>query len=241
MMTVLLSGLVMILLVVPGAVHAQGCPPNSSPHREVQSGGKVTVFCRCNPGFAKVGGACEPAQKKDEEAAAAAAASFVSRSAAAAVAAKEIITAPLTPGSATPGLLSGADYEKKVAEHEARKADVFRRMIEQSKLRDECRKRLPACSIDGKAFDQREADRRRDRQYFLWGEASYYIPWKDLLEDAPAEMTHEIGTWGGIKTIPIWEPFYIWLKRDIGVTGSTPPGGDGNAQRGLQKAIKDNQ
>ena len=155
---------------------------------------------------------------------------------------KKIILDPLTPGSATPGLLSGADHEKKIAEYEARKADVFRRMIEQSKLRDECRKQLPACSTDGKAYDKGEAIKRRDRQYFLWGEASYYVPWTDLLKDPPPEMTHEIGTLGAIKTWPYGgEQFYTWLKRDIIKYGSTPPGGEGYAKQGLEKAINDNQ
>ena len=156
-----------------------------------------------------------------------------------------IMTAPLTPGSASPGLLSGSpEYEKKVTEYDARKSDVFRRLIEQTRLRDECRARSAACSADGKAYDEREAIRRRDRQYFLWGEASYYIRFNDLLKDPPPEMAHEIGSLGGIKAWPygwlLGDKFYFFVK-EITNYGSTRPGGEGYAKQGLQKALNDNQ
>ena len=143
-----------------------------------------------------------------------------------------------------------SDYDKKLADFEARKADVLdRRLKEISRLRKECRDGLPACSQSGKAFDQREADRRRDIQYFIWGEASYYIPWSDTLIDVPPELEHEIGTWGGIKLFGYggdW--FWITFKRNVKITirrkvltlGSTAPGGDGAAKKGWQKAYNDN-
>lgn len=163
--------------------------------------------------------------------------SFLSRSAEAVAAAKrEIIAAPHTSGSGstTRGLLS-EDYAKWVAEYEARKADVFRRLREQSKLRDECRAKLPACSTDGRAYDEREAIRRRDRQYFLWGEASYYIPWEIPRDRRTLGLT-------AIKTWPYGaETIYIWWKRDVMEYGSTPPGGHGAGRLGLQKAINDNE
>ncbi len=153
-----------------------------------------------------------------------------------------IISAPLTPGSASPSQLSGRVLD--VEGYEARKSDVFRRLIEQTRLRDECRERSAACSTDGKAYDEREAIRRRDRQYFLWGEASYYIGFKDLLKDPPPEMAHEIGSLGGIKAWPygwlLGDKFYFFVK-EITNYGSTRPGGEGYAKQGLQKALNDNQ
>lgn len=171
-------------------------------------------------------------------------AAFISSSAAAAAAAKPQITlAPLTSGSATPASLSGVDLSRESAEYEARKADVFRRLVRQSQLRDECRAKLPSCSTDGRAYDKQEDMRRRDYQYFLWGEASYYIRWDDLLAAVPTEMAHEMGTLGGVKLFGQYglDSFYVWLKRDVGIQGSTPPGGDGAARLGLQKAINDNR
>ncbi len=153
-----------------------------------------------------------------------------------------ITSAPLTPGSASPNQLSGRELD--VEEYEARKSDVFRRLIEQTRLRDECRERSAACSTDGKAYDEREAIRRRDRQYFLWGEASYYIRFNDLLKDPPPEMAHEIGSLGGIKAWPygwlLGDKFYFFVK-EITNYGSTRPGGEGYAKQGLQKALNDNQ
>lgn len=222
----------------PLRVSCKEAPPPPRPYGERElNQSKILSF------YQKLVGAAVREGEKIQTWLTEASSSFMSRSADAVAAAKrEIIVAPLTPGSATPGLLSGVDYEGWTAEYEARKADVFRRMIEQSKLRDECRARLPACSTDGRAYDEREAIRRRDRQYFLWGEASYYIPWTDLLRDPPPEMAHEIGSWGGIKSFPHGgETFYIWLKRDVIEYGSTPPGGDGYATQGLQKAINDNR
>ncbi len=156
---------------------------------------------------------------------------------------QQIIVRPLTPGSATPGLLSGTpDYEKKITEFKARKADVYSRLNEISRLRNECRDRLPACSETGRAYDEHEAIRRRDLQYSIWGEASYYIPLSDSLTDVPPELKRDIGTWGGIKFFGYGgDQLWIWLKEDVANFGSTPPGGGAAAKRGWQKAHDDNQ
>lgn len=168
-------------------------------------------------------------------------ASFLARTAATIEKEKiAVLTAPLASGSASPALLlSGRTLDMKA--YEAHKKKVFRLLVEQTKLRDECRAGSAACSTDGKAFDEREANRRRDRQYFLWGEASYYIRFEDMLTDPPPEMAHEIGTLGGIK---IWamegDEFYFFVKEVTGY-GSTGRGGQGATKMGLRKAIKDNQ
>ncbi|WP_162901311.1 hypothetical protein [Breoghania sp. L-A4] len=152
-------------------------------------------------------------------------------------------TEPLTPGSAMPGLLSGApDYEAKYADYQTRRADIKRRLFEISRLRNQCRDRLPACSQSGAAYDEQEAIRRRDRQYSLWGEASYYIPWSESLSDVPPELERDIGTWGGIKVFGYGgDKLWIWLKGNVKNFGSTPEGGDGLARQGWQKAYDDNQ
>lgn len=134
------------------------------------------------------------------------------------------------------------NYHRRAAEFEARKTDVYRRLEEIARLRNECRDRLPACSRTGDAYDEGEATRRRDLQYFTWGEASYYIPWSDVLTDVPPGLAREIGTWGGIKIFGYGgDKLWIWLKENVVNFGSTPSGGLGEAQRGWQKAYADNQ
>ena len=167
-------------------------------------------------------------------------ASFLARTAAAVEKEKiAISTAPLASGSASPGLLSGRTIDVKA--YEARKEDVFRRLVRQSQLRDECRAGSAACSTDGKAFDEREANRRRDRQYFLWGEASYYIRLEDMDTRVPPEMAHEVENLGGVK---LWamggDKVYFYIKEKTGY-GSTKLGGQGVTKMGLRKAIRDNE
>lgn len=153
-----------------------------------------------------------------------------------------ILEQPLTAGSATPALLSGSpEYEKKRAAFEAHKADVFRRLNEVSKLRNDCRDKLPSCSTTGTAYDPREAERRRDSQYLTWGEASYYIPWSNVLTDVPPGLERDIGTWGGIKVFGYGgDKLWIWLKGNVVNFGSTPAGAGGLADKGWKKAHDDN-
>ncbi len=148
-----------------------------------------------------------------------------------------IIDGPLTPGSVAHFQHSGLELD--VQGYEDRKSNVFSRLIELTKLRDECRAYSAACSKDGKAFDPREAMRRRDQQYYVWGEASYYIPISEFLKAPPAEMMHEIGALGGIALFVHLDEFYFLVK-DITGYGSTSAGGQGAAKLGLKHAIKEN-
>lgn len=208
------------LLAALTAAHAKECPPNSHFIGSEKQGSRTTIHCKCDDGY----------ELRDNVCVASGSASIVIES--------------LSPGLDAPALLPGTgqpDYQRRLAEFESRKADVYRRVTELTRLRNECRAQLPACSTTGKLYSRDEAIRRRDLQYFTWGEASYYIPWKDVLTDVPPEIT-DIGTWGGIKVFGYGgDKLWIWIKDKAMNFGSTPPGGSGEAKRGWHKAYSDNQ
>src|SRR5262249_38750238 len=85
------------------------------------------------------------------------------------------------------GAADTRSLEVRHAQFEAFKSDAMRRIREIAVLRDQCREKRPSCSANGLAYDEREALRRRDRQYFIWGEAAYYIPWSDAMVPTPPE------------------------------------------------------
>jgi hypothetical protein len=135
----------------------------------------------------------------------------------------------------------GSNLEVMRARFAKFKSDVFAQMREIAKLRDQCREKNPSCSADGLAYDEHEALRRRDRQYFIWGEAGYYIPWSDALVPVPPELKNEMGDLGGIKLFAYGlDRFYIYVIKGYLHYGSTPMGGQGAAALGYKRAYADN-
>lgn len=133
------------------------------------------------------------------------------------------------------------NYNQRLAAFNGRKADVYRLLNETEALRNQCRDGLASCSEDGSGYDAHEAARRRDIQYFVWGEAGYYILWSDTLTNVPSELVRDIGTWGDIKIFGYGgDRFWITLKRSIVNFGSTQAGGDNAARMGLRKAEREN-
>ena len=131
---------------------------------------------------------------------------------------------------------------------EANKADVYKRLVAIQILRNQCYERTKkggvgaACSVDGKAFDQDENDKRRDSQYEIWGEADYYIPLSAAWGSPPALFRkYDMNAWGTVLLFKAGNPAYIWLKKQgIRLPGAPPSGGEGLVQEGYKKAFKDN-
>lgn len=152
-----------------------------------------------------------------------------------------ILVGPIGAVSPQAGTGDTQSSEVKRAKFERLKSDAFRQIREIAVLRDQCREKRSSCSANGLAYDEREALRRRDRQYFIWGEVAYYIPSSDALVATPPELKHEMGTLGGVKLFGYgadW--FYIYVIKGYVHYGSTPIGGQGAAALGYKKAFADN-